>query len=121
MLRWPMNAPRTIDPASDKASTEDVIAVVAGSLGALIASLDISIVNSALPQIQGEIGASGTEGTWIATGYLVSEVVMIPLTAWLTRVFGLRSLLLGCAILFTAFSMLCGMSHTLTLMTVGRI
>ena len=52
--------------------------MLAGALGALIASLDISIVNSALPQIQGEIGASGTAWTRIATGYLVSKVVMIP-------------------------------------------
>ena len=108
-------------PAEARASAQDWIAVLAGSLGALIASLDISIVNSALPQIQGEIGASGTEGTWISTGYLVSEVVMIPLTAWLTRVFGMRSLLLGCAVLFTLFSMLCGLSHDLNSMIIGRV
>ncbi len=107
--------------SEERATAQDWIAVLAGSLGALIASLDISIVNSALPQIQGEIGASGTEGTWISTGYLVSEVVMIPLTAWLTRVFGLRSLLLGCAVLFTLFSMLCGFSHDLPSMIAGRV
>lgn len=105
----------------EKASLEDWIAVIAGALGALIASLDISIVNSALPQIQGEVGASGTEGTWIATGYLVSEVVMIPLAAWLTRLLGLRTLLLTCAIVFTLFSMLCGVSHTLPMLVLGRI
>ena len=105
----------------EAASLQDWIAVLAGALGALIASLDISITNSALPQIQGEIGASGTEGTWISNGYLVSEVVMIPLTAWLTRLLGLRTLLLTCAILFTAFSMVCGVSHALTLMIVGRV
>ena len=104
-----------------RASAQDWIAVLAGSIGALIASLDISIVNSALPQIQGEVGASGTEGTWISTGYLVSEVVMIPLTAWLTRVFGMRNLLLGCATLFTLFSMLCGFSHDLPSMILGRV
>ncbi len=103
------------------ASLQDWTAVVAGSLGALIASLDISITNSALPQIQGEIGASGTEGTWIGTGYLVSEVVMIPLTAWLTRLLGLRTLLLSCAVLFTLFSMLCGVSHDLSTMIIGRV
>ena len=97
------------------------IAVMAGALGALMASLDISITNSALPQIQGEVGATGTEGTWIGTGYLVSEIVMIPLTAWLTRVFGLRTLLLGCAILFVVFSVICGSSHTLIWMIVGRV
>ena len=105
----------------DRASMQDWIAVFAGALGALIATLDISIVNSALPQIQGEIGASGTEGTWISTGYLVSEVVMIPLTAWLQRVLGLRNLLVGSAILFTVFSMLCGLSQTLPMMIIGRV
>jgi DHA2 family multidrug resistance protein len=104
-----------------RASVQDWIAVFAGALGALIATLDISITNSALPQIQGEIGASGTEGTWISTGYLVSEVVMIPLTAWLQRVLGLRNLLVGAALLFTAFSMLCGLSQTLPMMIIGRV
>jgi DHA2 family multidrug resistance protein len=103
------------------ASVGDWIAVVAGALGALMATLDISITNSALPQIQGEIGATGTEGTWVSTGYLMSEIVMIPLTAWLTRVFGLRSFLLGNTILFTGFSIMCGLSHSLTQMIIGRI
>ncbi len=105
----------------EKASLQDWIAVIAGALGALIASLDISIVNSAMPTIQGEIGASGTEGTWISTGYLVSEVVMIPLSAWLSRVLGMRKLLLSCALLFTFFSVMCGLSHTLTVMIIGRV
>ncbi|HTT04139.1 MAG TPA: MDR family MFS transporter [Steroidobacteraceae bacterium] len=108
-------------PPLERASAQDWIAVFAGALGALIASLDISIVNSALPQIQGEIGATGTEGTWISTGYLVSEVVMIPLSAWCSRVLGMRTLLLTCATLFTLFSMVCGLSHNLPMMIVGRI
>src|ERR1700722_18008358 len=103
------------------ATPQDWIAVIAGALGALIATLDISITNSALPQIQGEIGATGTEGTWIATGYLVSEVVMIPLAAWLTRVLGLRTLLLLCTGLFTLFSMTCGVAHDLPTMIIGRV
>jgi MFS transporter, DHA2 family, multidrug resistance protein len=104
-----------------RASLQDWLAVVAGALGALIATLDISIVNSALPQIQGEIGATGTEGTWIGTGYLVSEVVMIPLSAWLSRLLGMRTLLLTCGSLFTVFSVLCGLSHNLTTMIIGRV
>ena len=110
-------------PADDghNASLGDWIAVIAGALGALMATLDISITNSALPQIQGEIGATGTEGTWISTGYLMSEIVMIPLAAWLTRVFGLRSFLLTNTVLFTVFSVMCGLSHSLTQMIIGRI
>src|SRR5580698_5535372 len=108
-------------PAPERASAVDWLAVAAGSLGALMATLDISITNSALPQIQGEIGATGTEGTWISTGYLMSEIVMIPLAAWLTRVFGLRNFLLANSALFIAFSMMCGWSHTLPMMIAGRI
>ncbi|MBU9126490.1 multidrug efflux MFS transporter [Burkholderia multivorans] len=108
-------------PHEGRASVTDWIAVAAGALGALMATLDISITNSALPQIQGEIGATGTEGTWISTGYLMSEIVMIPLAAWLTRVFGLRNFLLVNSALFIAFSMMCGWSHSLAMMVVGRI
>ncbi|CCE05536.1 Drug resistance transporter EmrB/QacA subfamily [Bradyrhizobium sp. STM 3843] len=107
-------------PAGDTASAVDWIAVVAGALGALMATLDTSITNTALPQIQGEVGASGTEGTWIGTGYLVAEVVMIPLTAWLTRLLGLRRLLLITTIAFVLFSMLCGVSDGLLQMIIGR-
>ncbi|MGC2776650.1 MAG: DHA2 family efflux MFS transporter permease subunit [Bradyrhizobium sp.] len=109
-----------VRPPNDSAGLTDWIAVVAGALGALMATLDISITNTALPQIQGEVGASGTEGTWIGTGYLVAEVVMIPLTAWLTRVLGLRRLLLTTTSAFVLFSMLCGVSHGLLEMILGR-
>lgn len=105
----------------DSASVTDWIAVFAGALGALMATLDISITNSALPQIQGEIGATGTEGTWISTGYLLSEIVMIPLAAWLSRLLGLRNFLLWCALLFIVFSVICGTSGSLTQMIFGRV
>jgi hypothetical protein len=85
----------------EKADAAAWLAVAAGTLGALMATLDISIVNSSLPTIQGEIGASGTEGTWIATAYLVAEIVIIPMSAWLERLLGLRVLLLTAASLFT--------------------
>ncbi|WP_197337634.1 MDR family MFS transporter [Ralstonia solanacearum] len=95
-------------------------AVAAGTLGAMMATLDISIVNSALPTIQGEIGATSTEGTWIATAYLVAEIIIIPLAGWLEKLLGLRNLLLLATGLFTAFSMLCGVAETLPVMVIGR-
>lgn len=110
----PVLAPRN-------ASRSDWLVVAAGALGALMATLDISITNSALPQIQGQIGATGSEGTWISTAYLMAEIVMIPLTAWLTRVFGLRRFLIGNALLFVFFSMVCGLADNLTQMIVGRL
>lgn len=116
----PAAPPRTPD-GEPRATVTDWIAVAGGALGALMATLDISITNSALPQIQGSIGATGTEGTWISTGYLMSEIVMIPLAAWLTRVVGLRNFLLGNALLFAMFSVMCGLSHSLPQMIAGRI
>jgi MFS transporter, DHA2 family, multidrug resistance protein len=97
------------------------LAVAAGTIGSFMATLDISIVNAALPTIQGEVGASGTEGTWISTAYLVSEIVMIPLTGWFVRTLGLRNFLLICAVAFTAFSVVCGLSNSLPMMIIGRI
>lgn len=111
----------TLAATPSNASVTDWIAVFAGALGALMATLDISITNSALPQIQGEIGATGTEGTWISTGYLLSEIVMIPLAAWLSRLLGLRNFLLWCALLFIVFSVMCGTSGSLTQMIIGRV
>lgn len=106
---------------SDGADVTAWLGVAAGAIGSLMATLDISIVNSSLPTIQGEIGASSSEGTWIATAYLVSEIIIIPLTGWLERVFGLRRFLLIAAALFTAFSIVCGLSTSLPMMIVGRI
>ena len=105
----------------EKADLTAWLAVAAGTLGALMATLDISIVNSSLPTIQGEIGASGSEGAWVATAYLVAEIIIIPLSAWLERLLGLRTFLLIAVSLFTLFSVLCGFSNTLGMMIAGRV
>ena len=106
---------------AQRASTSDWLAVAAGTLGAMMAMLDISIVNSALPTIQGEIGASGTEGTWIATSFIVAEIIIIPLAGWLQRLFGFRTFLLIATVGFVLFSMICGMAQNLTTMIIGRV
>lgn len=114
-------APPVPAPPPERADLAAWMAVAAGTLGTLMAMLDVSIVNSALPVIQGEIGASGTEGTWVATSYLVAEIIIIPLSAWLRRLLGLRTFLLTAALLFTGFSVLCGVATNLTMMIIGRI
>lgn len=114
-------APASQAALPERADASAWIAVAAGTLGALMATLDISIVNSALPTIQGEIGASGTEGTWVATAYLVAEIVIIPMAAWLQRLLGLRTFLLTAAGLFTLFSVVCGLATTLPMMIIGRV
>src|SRR5262245_55513168 len=91
--------------ATDKAvSLKTWIAVIGSTLGAFMAVLNIQIVNASLADIQGAIGAGIDDGGWIATAYLIAEIVVIPLTGWLARVFSLRWYLLVNAFLFLAFS-----------------
>ncbi len=97
------------------------VAVCGGVLGAFMAILDIQITNSSLADIQGTLGASLDEGSWISTGYLIAEIIVIPLSGWLALVFGLRRLLLiGCT-LFLVFSVLCGTATSLQQMIVYRV
>jgi len=111
----------TESPAERAASLRAWIAVVAGTIGAAMVTLDTSITVSSLPQIQGEIGATISEGTWIMTGYLAAEIVVIPMTAWLTRLLGLRTLLISAVMLFVGFSLLCALSTNLTEMIAFRV
>jgi len=105
----------------DRADLAAWLAVIAGTLGAFMALLDVSIVNASLPVIQGEIGATQSEGTWVGTSYLVAEIVIMPLTAWLERLLGLRRVLLIGATVFTIFSVICGFATDLTTMIAGRV
>src|ERR1700757_4169677 len=75
---------------SRRASTRDWLAVLGAILGAFTAILDIQITNSSLSDIQGALGASPEEGSWISTAYLMAEIIVIPLTGWLGSIFGLR-------------------------------
>ena len=107
--------------APARASFRDWVAFVGGSLGAFMAVLDIQITNSSLADIQGTLGASLDEGSWISTGYLIAEIVVIPMTGWLSGVFGLKRYLLVNSVLFLLFSVLCGMAGDLGQMILFRV
>jgi DHA2 family multidrug resistance protein len=97
--------------------------VVTGSIifGTLMGAIDTSIVNVALPNIRASLGVTLTEVSWVATGYLVSVVVILPLTPWLASVIGRKNLYLAALVLFTAASFCCGLSPTLTILLFFRI
>ncbi|HTJ25504.1 MAG TPA: DHA2 family efflux MFS transporter permease subunit [Candidatus Limnocylindria bacterium] len=87
----------------------------------LMQTLDTTIVNVALPTIQGNLGASQDEGAWIVTGYIISAVVVIPLTPWLQARFGRRQYYSVAIIGFTIASVLCGLASSITQLIVYRI
>lgn len=113
-------------PATQGATAEAVpslktwIAVIASTLGSFMAVLNIQIVNASLADVQGAIGAGIDDGGWISTSYLIAEIVVIPLTAWLAKVFSLRLYLLTNAVLFLVFSVACAFAHNLGQMIVLR-
>ena len=109
-----MSATATADAPARSASLRDWIAFLGGALGAFMAVLDIQITNSSLADIQGSLGASLEEGSWISTGYLIAEIIVIPLTGWLGGVFGLRRYMIANAALFLVFSVLCGLATSLS-------
>lgn len=96
------------------------LAVLGAALGAFMAVLDIQIINSSLQDIQGALGATLDEGTWISTSYLVAEIITIPLTPWLSRVFSPRWYVAVNAILFVVFSVCCACAWDLNSMIVFR-
>src|SRR5262249_6162252 len=87
-------------PATPAVSAKTWLAVIGATLGAFMAVLNIQIVNASLADIQGAIGAGIDDGGWISTSYLIAEIVVIPLSGWLARVFSVRIYLLTNAVLF---------------------
>src|ERR1700733_12817759 len=96
------------------------ITVGGALLGAFMAVLNIQITNTALPYIEGGIGTGGVYGTWISTAYLIGEIIVIPMTDFMSRVFSLRRYLLANVALFLVFSVLCGQATSLSEMIVLR-
>ncbi len=89
-------------------------------LGAFMAVLDIQITNSSIRDISGAIGATLDESSWISVAYLVPEIIVIPLTAWIASILGLRRYLMITSVLFLVFSVLCGQAWSLGSMIFFR-
>jgi DHA2 family multidrug resistance protein len=106
--------------APDKASLTDWIAVIASMIGAFMAILNIQITNASLLDIEGGIGTGVDNGAWVSTAYLIGEIVVIPLTDYLSRVFSFRIYMIVSTLFFAIFSMACSTAHDLGTMIVFR-
>jgi len=106
--------------ASRPAFNPWIIAVTV-TLATFMELLDTAIANVALPHIAGGLAVSYDESTWVLTSYLVSNAVVLPLSAWLSRVFGRKRYYMICVVLFTLSSLLCGLAPSLGLLIFFRI
>lgn len=89
-------------------------------VGMFVALLDIQIVASSLQDIGGGLSAAQDQISWVQTAYLIAEIIVIPLSGWLTRVFSTRWLFTISAAGFTAASMLCGLAWNIESMIIFR-
>ncbi len=83
--------------------------------------LDTSIANVALPHIAGGLSATYDESTWVLTSYLVSNAIVLPMSAWFSTIIGRKRFYMGCVALFTISSFLCGLAPSLTMLIVFRV
>ena len=117
-------APLPVPPAPVSVveyGTRRTVIVAGVMMAALLQTLDATIVNVALPTIEGNIGASIDEGTWIITAYIIANVVAIPLAPFFLQRFGRRNYYAACVIGFTVASFLCGTASSLDQLVLYRV
>lgn len=86
-----------------------------------MAGMNVHVTSAALPEIEGALGATFEEGSWISTAYLVAEISMIPLTAWLVEVFSLRRVMLLGSLVFLLSSLSCALAPNLSTLILIRV
>ena len=79
----------------------------------VIELIDTSIVNVALPDMMGNLGATLEDAAWVVVAYVVANVIVLPMTGWLSSLFGRRRYFIGSIVLFTVASMLCGQATSI--------
>jgi DHA2 family multidrug resistance protein len=107
-------------PGAGEPTLRDWVGVLAMVFGLFMAIMDVQIVTSSLTQIQGGLSASPDEISWVQTAYLIADVVMVPLSGTLSRLFSTRLLFVGAALGFTAASALCATATSLGQMILYR-
>jgi MFS transporter, DHA2 family, multidrug resistance protein len=113
-------------PAADAAAewrprSSPVLIALSVMLGTFMEVLDTSVANVALPHIAGSLSATPEQATWVLTSYLISNAIVLPVTAWLSAVFGRKRFLLACVVIFTLASAACGAATSLGMLILARV
>src|SRR5271165_5431782 len=116
-----LEAPPSIAQSGVREGVNPWVIALTVTLATFMELLDTSIANVSLPYIAGGLGRSFDEVTWILTTYLVANAVVLPMSAWLSRVFGRKNYYMACVALFTVTSLMCGLAPTLNIMLLARV
>src|ERR1700676_3531335 len=116
-----MGTAMPFNPSRERAGINPWVIAIAGTLATVMELLDTAIAKVSLPHIAGGLAVSANESTWVLTSYLVSNAVVLPLSAWLSRIFGRKRYYMICVALFTISSLLCGFAPSLGLLIFFRV
>ena len=94
---------------------------IAVMLATFMVILDTSIAVVALPYIAGNLGATQDESTWVLTSYLVANAIILPASTWFSGFFGRKRFLIGCTVIFTVASLLCGVATSMSMLVLSRV
>jgi MFS transporter, DHA2 family, multidrug resistance protein len=107
--------------STKKAPTNKWLVAVSVTFGTLMGTIDASIVNVAVPHLQAGVGATVEQIAWVSTGFIIATVLVMPLTAFLGRLYGQKRVYMFCLGIFVLGSALCGMARTLTSLVLFRV
>ncbi len=117
----PPTAPPADAAAEWRPRSSPVLIAISVMLGTFMEVLDTSVANVALPHIAGSLSATPEQATWVLTSYLISNAIVLPVTAWLSAVFGRKRFLLTCIVIFTLASAACGAAASLGMLIFARV
>src|SRR5215510_15023168 len=108
-----MAQPQVVPTSHGATPANKWLIAVAVMLATILEVLDMTIANVALDHIRGSLSAGVDEAAWVMTSYIIGNAIVIPLTGWLSSVFGRKRFFIFCIVLFTTSSFLCGSARNL--------
>lgn len=117
----PRDAAVGVPPALDDPYRNRYLIAIAVTLAAVLELVDTSIVNVAVPHMMGTLGATLDEIAWVSTSYIIANVIVIPMSSWLSSYFGRRNYLTGSILLFVLASFFCGAATSLWGLVFWRV
>jgi DHA2 family multidrug resistance protein len=104
-----------------KLSNSSKIIIMTAVLASLLEIIDTSIVNVAIPSMMGNLGSTLEDISWVVTGYIIANAIVLPIAGWLGMQVGRRKYYIGCILLFTTMSVACGLAPNLVTLVICRV
>jgi DHA2 family multidrug resistance protein len=117
----PSDATATAAQPEFKLSRAAILVIATAVLASLLEIIDSSIVNVAIPSMMGNLGATLEDISWVVTGYIIANAIVLPIAGWLGMQIGRKKYYVGCILLFTATSVACGLAPNLQILIIFRV